>query len=75
MGTCFLQTNKEMGEAGLAARSASEIERISILARGNADARLARAIIEQHRFLHLFCDASGVVSLLVCSTAVFQSSL
>jgi D-aminopeptidase len=28
-------TNEEMGEAGLAARSASEIERSSILALGN----------------------------------------
>ena len=31
-------TNEEMGGAGLAARSASEIERTSILALGNADA-------------------------------------
>ena len=32
-------TNEEMGEAGLAVRSASEIERTSILALGNTDAR------------------------------------
>ena len=37
-GYLLLQTNEEMGEAGLAVRSASEIERTSILALGNADA-------------------------------------
>ena len=44
-GYLLLQTNEEIGEAGLAARSASEIEPISILAFGNADARWrARAV-------------------------------
>jgi hypothetical protein len=51
-----------MGEAGLAARSASEIGMTSILALGIADARLLRAssvgaIIESLGFLHLFCNA------------------
>ena len=44
-GYLLLKTNEEMGEAELAARSASEIELISILAFGNADGRWrARAV-------------------------------
>jgi hypothetical protein len=38
-GYLLLKTNEEMGEAGLAARSASQIELTSILALGNADTR------------------------------------
>ena len=38
-GHMLLKVNEEMGEAGLAVRSASQIERTSILALGNADAR------------------------------------
>ena len=44
-GYLLLLTNEEMGEAGLAAQSASEIELTSILSLGNADARWrARAV-------------------------------
>ena len=44
-GYLLLSTNEEMGEAGLAARSASEIELTSILAVSNADAHWrARAV-------------------------------
>ena len=38
-GYMVLKTKEEMGEAGLAARQASQIEPSSILAPGHADAR------------------------------------
>lgn len=56
-----------MGEAELAARSASQIGMTSILAHGNADAlwRARAAWVQlKNRFQNVFYDASGVFSLL-----------
>ena len=73
-----------MGEAGVAARSASQIELPSILALGNADPRWrAQAVWVQkcnNRFLNLFCnacarDARGVVKPVTLTTAKFNRLL